>query len=582
MRYESDDFQGLVPSVDPRRSDKLFAIGGRNYVLDALGPKSPFGNRLLTPNPLGKPEHAQGCRLPLRGGDRVFTMTGDAILEWRESEGVWRYVYVTGDTTIAPYRWTYGYLNGIMYFCHPAVGLLAYNITTNSCLPLVTPGVPEEPIAMIINNGRLVVIDDTYFSWSAPGNGLDFVPRLGGAGQQEIKQHVAGDPIMVSGYARGCITWTSGGVMRSEFTADGAVYRHRAVNIEYRPINSFCTIQMDDNTIVMLDERGLYKSQGETPEPLTPIFNEFLIDYLQKWKLKLGQNVRLEWDNLKKQLYVSLSLSEVDPIYERAFVLYPAVDKWGTFDESHYGIMPWLVTESTREGDYFGFVDSSGRPRYWTYVGSRETFPTTSTLNMVSIDSDIPPHHLAGEDATILSSAATVNVFDPTPYILGERGFYGAEGYGVVAPSTQGLDSVLHLGYVRVRSEDSYDRLSEVTWAFVGSVVSGPQNQVSVDFNVLPPVTPQPELSDLVGTEDFGLERANYVNHGFRIIGTKDGRTFFQDDTPSLVEFNEAGRHYSTSVSGVWNILEFTASAVGEAFHIQALELTVVDAGRLN
>src|SRR3546814_14784179 len=76
----------------------------------------------------------------------------------------------------------------------------------------------------------------------------------------------------------------------SEFTGDQETYRHRDINTEYRPVNSFCVLQTDKNTSMILDERGIYRSQGEAPEPATPLFNEFLKDYIQKNRLKLDQN----------------------------------------------------------------------------------------------------------------------------------------------------------------------------------------------------------------------------------------------------------------------------------------------------
>src|SRR3546814_2497038 len=82
--------------------------------------------------------------------------------------------------------------------------------------------------------------------------------------------------------------------MRSEFTGDQETYRHRDINTEYRPVNSFCVLQTDKNTSMILDERGIYRSQGEAPEPATPLFNEFLKDYIQKNRLKLDQNLRSE------------------------------------------------------------------------------------------------------------------------------------------------------------------------------------------------------------------------------------------------------------------------------------------------
>lgn len=583
MRYEADDFQGLTPAIDARRTEKLFALAGQNYILDSLGPKSPFGNRYLTPYPLGIPEHVQGCRLRLRTGDRVFTFAGDAIIEWVESTGSWRYIYVTGNTIIQPYRWTFGYINGIMYFCNPSIGILAYTIDTDICVPLTGPGVPIEPIAIIVNNARLIVIDDLYFSWSAPSDGTNFTPTLGGAGQQLISNSVSGFPIMVSGYARGCLTWTTGGVMRSEFTGDVEVFRHRAINTEYRPINSFCTLQMDDNTVAILDERGLFQSTGEAPRPLTPLFNEFLIDYLQRYNLKLGQNVRLEFDDLRKWLFLSLSLSESSPIYEKAFVLYPSVDKWGTFNEEHYGIMPLLVQGSTREDDYFGFVDSTGRIRYWDHVGSRELFPTDTGLNAVySMVTTKPAHIQPGNSFVTLSSSLVMNTVPTTPYTQGAVGYYGAEGYSPVAANLTGLDSIVQLGYVRGRGDQANDQMTEVIQVFIGSSISGEPGQVSIDFNLIPPTIPPPDVEDIIDAEDFAVDNMNYVNHGLRVIGTLDGHEPFLAEIPELVAFDKGGRHFSCGVPGIWHILELTAVEIGEAFHLKSLEITAVDAGKMN
>src|SRR3546814_11013922 len=76
----------------------------------------------------------------------------------------------------------------------------------------------------------------------------------------------------------------------------------------------------DKNTSMILDERGIYRSQGEAPEQATPLFNEFLKDYIQKNRLKLDQNLRVEYDFYRQQMYICESLSRYDAIYEKAWV----------------------------------------------------------------------------------------------------------------------------------------------------------------------------------------------------------------------------------------------------------------------
>lgn len=311
--------------------------------------------------------------------------------------------------------------------------------------------------------------------------------------------------------------------MRSEFTGDSAVYRHRAINTEYRPINSFCTVQMDDNTILILDERGILKSQGESPQPLTPVFNEYLIQFLQDNNINAVDSVRLEWDTLRRLLFLSISTSVVNPIYEFAFVLYPPLDKWGSFDEQHYGILPFKIKTSQRADDYFGFVGSDSRARLWQNVGSRE-----------NVD-------------------------------------------GLV-----GLDAKVQIGLIRFEGlNDANDQMAEVNQLMIGSAISGDPNVLAEDYNLVPDGFDE-DYNALSGLEDFGLERLNYVNHGMRLIGTFDGKTEFSAVTPDLTRFSKAARHYSCVCVGVWHILEITAVEIGDAFHLRAFELTASYAGRLS
>lgn len=583
MRYAADDFQSLTPAVDARRSDKLFALAGKNFVFDSFGPRSVFGNRFLTPYPIGGPEWVEGMRLRLRSGDRVFVFTGDCIMEWSEAFGGWRVIYFfSQNLRDHPYRWTGDYLNGIMYFCHPAVGILAYEIEPDFCVPLEGPGVPSEPISLCQCNGRIVVIDEKLHSWSAPGDGTQWDPQLGGAGFQEINARVSGYPIMVSSYGRGTLTWTTGGVMRSEFTADAAVFRHRALVTEYRPVNSFTTFRLDNDTIGFLDERGFFQTQGETPQPLTPLFNEFLIDYLQRNNLKVGTNCRVEFDDLTRRLYLSVSLSYDSPLFEKAFVLYAPLDKWGTLDETHYGILPLLINDSTRADDYFGFVDSDARVRYWHLGATREILPTDSHLNSRYPLIQKPAVQELSGDSILLSSQMEINSFETSEYTQ-RAGYYGTGGLSPATANVTGLDSYVAMGFVRAKGDESYDRLVEINQLYIGSIQANPFATPIVDYNLVPDGITDEDYNAETGGEDFGIEDVSYTNHGVRIIPTIDGRSAWVDPvTPEMIRFDKASREYSCSAVGLFHILEFSATNPGEAYHIRALEITAVDAGRLN
>lgn len=527
-KFKAADILGLTPGLDLRNSDKTFVVGGKNFAFTSLGPASLFGNRFLTTDALESPEHMQGVRVRLRSGDRVFSFSGDAILEWDENTTSWIERYATDSTNISPYRWTAGYLNGYIFFCHPVTGILVLDIETDVVTPHDGPGVPTTPLAICVSNGRLCVLDDTYFAWSWQSDGMNFTPALGEAGQQKVSDRVSGFPIMINTYGQGVIIWTTGGMMRSEFTGDQEVFRHRNLNTEYRPINSFCTLQMDDNTCVILDERGLFQSAGGAPEPTAPMFNEYLIEYIRKNDLALGQNLRLEWDDMRRHMYVSVSLTPNLPHYEHAYVLYPSLDKWGIVNEVHHGILPVLVDANERAGNYFGFVDLAGRLHFWGDYPQREI-------------------------------------------------------WNGAAAEFAGLDAKLQIGLIRFPEiGDSYDRMTEVIGLALGSMISGPQDVLGEDYLVVPDGVADEDYDEIAGAEDFGFGAPHYVNHQLRLISTIDGRSTFQECVPALVQFAEGVRHFSCSTVGVWHILEVSAESPGEAFHLQVVELNATDAGKLS
>lgn len=526
--WQARDIKGLTPAIDLRNSEETFVLGGRNFAFTSMGPASVFGNRFLTTAALASPNHAQAARIRLRSGTRVFTFPGDGIYEWDEVSLTLTLLYATAPTNISPYRWTFGYLNGKIFFCHPVTGILVLDIDSGIITPHGGLGVPPTPLAIGINMGRLIVLDDLYLSWSWQSDGMNFTPAIGEAGQQLISDRVAGFPIMISNYAEGIITWTTGGMMQSQFTGDQEVYRHRNLNTEFHPVNSFCVLQLDDNTCVILDERGLFKSQGGAPEPFAPIFNEFLIEYFRLNDLSVGQNLRLEWDDLRRFLYVSVSVTPNYPRYEKAFVLYPPLDKWGYFNEPHNGIIPIHINANERGGHYFGFVDVNGRIKYWDNLPSKE--------EMVA-----------------------------------------------AVPTLVGLDSLIQIGLIRFPElGDSFDRMAEVTNLSIGNTVSGPEVQLGVDYLQVPDGTSNEDYTAAMGAEDFGFNSLHYVNHQIRIVGTKDGRSSYVTQTPKLASVNEASRHFTCSVPGVWHILEIEAAAVGEAFHLRSFQLNAVDGGRVS
>lgn len=584
QKFAVRDIKGLTPAVDKTVSEETFAIDGANYIFDSRGPKSAFGSRLLTRQRLGKPEYTQGFRVRLRTGDRCFLVDGEGIWEWLESVGSLVLRYETPNTTLSPHRWTFVYLNGYVYFAHPRVGILALDLETDVCLPhrIIGTGTPTEVLAISTVAGRLAAITPTLFCWSAPSDGKNFTPSLGGAGFQVINERVSGSPIMLTSYARGCLTWTTGGVLRSEFTGDAAVFRHRALNTEYRPVNPFCTCKVDDDTVVILDERGLFQSNGEAPTPFAPLFNEFLINFLQDGNYNVGSNLRVEWDELRRLMFISVSRSYADPIFESCFVLYPPMDKWGQFNERHYGILPTRIQNSERADDYYGYADELGYIRYFASTPYREA----SDLDVSGIESaDLytptrawPTQFGDSESGATVAAFGRLRVTEPDS-IIRRAEYYVPGSSSPVTPKRLGLNSWIKFGLFRPTGPVAADEMSEIVNMTIRSVITGPESQLSADYNQDAGVSEDYNLGGLA--VDYGVETANYVNHKVRLIGTLDGETEYLSAEPDVVGFDRAGRYYACSVTGVWHMVEVSALDVGESFHIRTFEFTAASAGRL-
>lgn len=558
QKFPATDIKGLTPAIDPASSDQQFVLRGRNYSFDSRGPKSSFGNRLLLPHPRIRGAYAQGFRLDLRKGRQTFTIDGDGLFVWDESVGGWRTIYGTTDAMLSPYRWTHGYLADIVFMCHPALGLLVYDPATGICQPHSDVGIatPDAAVACVVNNGRLCVLTSQVMAWSVASNGLDFTPTLGGAGFQFLSDRVSGEAITITGYSGGTLCWTTGGVLRSDFTGDAAVYRHRSLDTEYFPASSFCWTRVDDDTTLILDERGLFQVASGVVTPFAPAFNEFLIGFIQQNHLTVGENLRLDWDEQQRNLFVSISLEYGSPLYTRTFVLYEPLDKWGEFSEPHYGIIPIQVDHSERAGQYYGFMDSEFRVRYWVPFQSRELHLADSdflTANLYYPVIQAETRYSPEAPGTLVASHGKLSGFDTTG-IAGRAGYYAPGSGRPMVPQVEGLDSEILIGLFRPLGPDSSDQMSEIQAILVRMILA---------------------------TNDFSSHNLTQLDWQLEILASLDGTSDFETAMPIVVSSTPGSRYYACSVVGVWHAVRLIADAVGESYHLQTLELTAANAGRL-
>jgi len=262
------------------------------------------------------------------------------------------------------------------------------------------------------------------------------------------------------------------------------------------------------------------------------------------------------------------------------------LDKWGQFNEPHYGILPLLVKGSERADDFYGFVDADGRVRYWQNTGSREVRVEDSTdaqaSNLMYPPMQKPFSYEEGASGTILGSSGVLNTFVDSS-VDGPAGYYVWDGDSAtpLAPERTGLDSSIVFGLLRVLGQASSDQLGEVTGVLVRSL-SADNASVGTGFNINPNAPASMNLNQSPTPRNERFVAENYVNHKLRIIGSLDAESVFTEQEPELVGFVRSARYYSCSVIGLWHMIELRAEDVGESFHPVTFEITAIPAGRLN
>lgn len=599
QKFGAQEIKGYTPAIDVIDDQAQYVLEGQNYVIDSSGPMSGYGDRLLEPTGFQVPKYIQGKRFRLSTGKVSFTITQDGIWNWVESLGGWKLIYQPVDTVSdQPYRWTYAYLEGLIFLCHPKTGILVYDLSDGSIHShsQLANATIANAWAIGENNGRLCVMTTTQFVWSNAADGLDFQPALGGAGFQDLNERITGTPIMLTSYAGGALVWTTGGVLVAQFTGDQDVFKFVPLSTDVRPVNSFCVIEISDDTTVILDERGLFKLEGikltsygmltqnNAIDPYDPTMNEYLIGFIKENSLALNpqmNRLRLEWEELSRKLFVSICLATNEGGYDQTLVHYPAVGAWSQFSEFSYGIIPVDMDLGSRQGSYASYCDSTGRIRFWTGGNTREANPSLDhqpQLNLYTATVDKNPQYNSTLDGRIMSTTVKTQSFDPTNIDAGARSSFYTPGAGTPAPIVpQGLNSLIRIGVFRPTGPTASDEMSEVVGVMIRSIDTTDDTIFSDDFE-LDSGTEDLELES--GSDDYGTNIPATIGMTLNVIGTLDGTNEYMSQIGILSQLTISGKYYACSVTGVWHILEVSAMDVGESYHIKGCELTAASAGR--
>lgn len=520
--------QGLLPALDPRQVTEPHIIKGRNFSFNPEGPKSDFGGRLLAVVAhTTEPEHTESFDL-------------DSDIRYFSPGGVYSYVPATKTYSllldlvphwvdIGFYKWTNAFVGNKYYFCHPNLPqkLIQYDVILDTWTIITNVTFwPAGLKAVTQGAGRLIILGDSQYKWSAQDDGSEFDPASGtGAGFQGISL-IGGTSITISELNDGFLTYTSTGIILvSLLGTAAATFRHQILTKEVKLIDSFAIINIDGAQHIVLTERGFFVNDNITFNPFRPLFNEFLII---KAFPTLGKRVRLAFCPLRQQLFLSFKTQIGVEFFDRCYVLPRNLEKWSTFDRVHYAItLMDLPEEVINVSACTGFVD-------------------LDKLNVIFTD-DI--------------------------YF---------ESYNGATIDQNHLDSFVRIGLFRFTDGLSDSRLGEIINLQIGnSLYPGEAVIEEEDWNEIGGME---DWNILIGSEDWGVDVVGLEKYSVRIVGTLDGTNPFNDgndQVPVIYAQQLAVYFYSCQVTGLYFFIEISTEDTDEWYQIKTIELSGLLAGLL-
>ena len=384
VNFKGVDVNGLLPALDRRKPDKPFVVDGRNFVFDVDGPKSAFGGVFLTHHLIADPLYTDS--FDVDGVRFIFSATGVFKLDATTLLYFPIHIFstpITGD----PHKWTTGFVNDKHFFCHPGVGVIYYDTTTELFSELTGATVPTDPQAVAAIHSRLVILGTEAIVWSAQDDGTDLATDLAtGAGFQALSL-IGGTAITCVAYTSeaglgqhsGIMTFTTAGIMLSKYSGTVGTFQHSVMSLAHKLINSFCVVTLDTGEIVFGTETGLHKTRGQTPEKWALMFSEFLVGEFNTYDLAESANIRFTLIPEKQWFFISFTANDGNP-YTHAYVLYLPTERLGYFTHWHYAIMAIDIASGPYKGQHWGHLDIDGRFLAWRGIAQMETEETGTSV----------------------------------------------------------------------------------------------------------------------------------------------------------------------------------------------------------
>ena len=618
--------KGFIPAIDRRQSVERFVMEGENFLVNARGPYSTFGSRIVVYNRLVDPQYAQTFRI----GTVIIFATSQGFYSYDDVVQQYFYNYILDTPATEEYPWSMAFVGNKYYFVKKGTNLIEYDPWTETWRNDIA-FVPTNPHSVSTAGGRLTVVGESVMAWSEIDNGANLNPGEidKGIGFQSLGIIGGGDVLGIFSVTSGVLTFTKNGVLRSELFQAGNLltFRHYPLETRLQALNPYSIKNISLDEVIFLAKTGLYRTNGGEPESYQPLMSEYLRDKILPSFNQLLEDptlIRLSYDSDKFLLFLSIAESTIPYNYNKAFVLYIPLDEWGIFNKTHTGFGEVDLTLETDEAYNFGYFAPNGFLHYFDRQAHVEVFDSNVTGTVLPHDYMFfvkEPGELISRyynDIAIMSTEIHMTTTDENNFVLGSGLYEVVDKVTTESPLSttedwtpaneagspiifttnmsiatrlseriwksytkiyDGLNSYIDVGLFRITNEEENNVFSAMQNLII-SAEEGSSESI-VDWELIDPeVTIDWELIDEV-IVDWGESISDTVDYDITIIGSIDGFNLYKDQQqiPELVEETTKSKHFTCDNNGIYHIIKLEALIEGQSFQIETIDMDLEEAG---
>lgn len=422
-----------TPSYDAKQLKDYSVVDGMNFMPTIQGYKSEFGTSPVTTRPLSR-SLLVGAQTFSIGETSLVLCNNYGILFYDPESESFAYQVCQDDPLDSYYPWSSAYVGGDYYFCHKGFGVYRYRPTDNSWLKL-SENVPTNPVSICSSDGRLVVLGESTYAWSAIGDGTDLTTSLTtGAGFQALSIAGGGSALAVKTYSNGFLVYTTSGIVRAESISSVNPFYHKALAAgDYAPVAPKAIVEIGNSTHVFLTRTGLFATSGEFPEAFEPEFSKWLTGTLLRYLLSSKYNlpIALTYSTVHRWIIISYSEYSIVPSpYSMAFVYDIGLQKWGRLDQPHYFVDVGYIPKGDSKGYRLLTAMSDNLLRVFDKdygislavdTQKQNNFPTVCPSNYAIIGTT---EQTVGQQVRVFTASAKIDTYNFTALPKQEIGYY--------------------------------------------------------------------------------------------------------------------------------------------------------------